>query len=1322
MIVKNEERCLERCLLSIKDCVDEIIIVDTGSTDKTREIALRYVDDIYFFEWNNNFSDARNFSIDKATKDWILIIDADEWVDSNTIDKLQEWKKQSHEWYNCFRIWSKDLIDESNPDYYQKYHSPRIFKNNGTFKYTSAVHNQLINIHDDARLGDLKLEIWHDGYLVKVRNKQNKLERTHNLLLEELEKDPYNAFHNYNIGATYTWKHDYEKALEHFLRAYEYGVDSNWHSNCFVRILSTFNCLEKYKEGLKFIEEYESEYPEFYDLMHVKGDMLKKLGYYYDAINVYEDILKLKDNKKYEYIMELDYNIAYEKLGDTYLFSLGKDLEALKFYIEGLRINNNNVSILNKVIFILSKHYNEKEVIDFMYKTNIYLINNSQMLNRYLAVLIKNNNKYGLNKIINELKRENNNINIDDIKNLELYLDILDKDYGSVLSKFQYNKKMFEDLFWGIILICIKENKSIFDCFNKEMIENLGIDYNLINKLNDLFIDENNNISFEEEEFVHLEILINLTLNLQEYDVFENIIYSTNFKEKSIIKLNDSLSKYKQYEIAIDILANYINSQIFSENVFDSFIVTLIRSNNLDLLEDTLKQYLKEDKKKFKYYLYLLEVLEKKGNADELILYGEEAIANFQDCNWLIEKLKEYGSSHSKLNKIVFFAAPEDSNSIDNIFNYCADIYNAKKIIIYNLNQISQHINWADTCFVSWNEEIIYNLTNIEESKNKKIVCILKKLKEVNITHDIKWNVIDSILFENEDIKEKFLDKYLGNYNKNIKVISDDEIKENINKYIFKDINQIMNKENYADDYDYLIKNQIDMIDEIYNLVDSDYIYKAEPLIKKYIDLLSIENNLLKKLSNQNLDEDLLQELEKLYKILTNKYIEVYSIKAVIAINENKLEDAESFLKEGLKLNEDDFDTNYNLAYVYQLKNDNKNSMQFYKKAYEICNDNEMKANIKEILENNGIDLNRRKAYSDVEDNYCNKIMNAELQDNIHNRKILHGTMEIANQMHTLTEGLRNMNIHARSLNHYNNYLGYKSDYYVDLQQYKNINEANKDLKNTALKYMSEFDIFHFHFGTSLTLDYSDLHVLKEFDKKVVMNHWGSDVRMYSKAKEMNHYANVKDMDEEGIKRKLNFLSKHISHCIVADYELYEYVKNYYENVHIVPQAIDINKYNPIIKEDEKCNKKMLIVHAPTSPEIKGTQYILKAIEELKLKYNFDFKLIQGMSHDEAKKIYQKADLIIDQILIGGYGLLAIEAMAMEKPVICWISDYMKEKYPREIPIICANPENIKEKIEYAIKNKELLQVIGRKGRKYIKSYHDSNKVCSQLIKIYESI
>lgn len=475
--------------------------------------------------------------------------------------------------------------------------------------------------------------------------------------------------------------------------------------------------------------------------------------------------------------------------------------------------------------------------------------------------------------------------------------------------------------------------------------------------------------------------------------------------------------------------------------------------------------------------------------------------------------------------------------------------------------------------------------------------------------------------------------------------------------------------------------------DEIFNLKQKKMIKEEKEQFESY--KLKVKKNINSLINEGNLEES--KKLINEYEEIVKQDPEIYSMKAVICIMEGKINEAEKILKDGLKINPQNKDLLYNLSYLMSERNNDTKAIELYSKAKLFNPDNNIKVD--------------------------NIISNIKPIDN-NKLKVLHGTIEIANQMHTMTEGLNKLGIDAKALNYYPNYLGYKVDYTLNLNSFKDMNEANKETKNMAAKLISENDVFHFHFGTSLTLDYSDLKLLKELGKKVIMQYWGSDVRMYSKAIKLNPYIKVKNMNEDEIKRRLELISMYIPDCLV-DYELAEYVKDYHSNVHYTRVAIDLKKYR-LIKEN--CNDKMLIVHAPTSPEIKGTSYILKAVEELKEKYDFEFTLVQGMPHEQATKIYEKADLIIDQILCGGYGVFAIESMAMGKPVICWIDDFMKEKYPKELPIISANPDNIKEKIEYAIKNKDMLKEVGIKGRRYVEKYHNMNIVSENMLQIYKSL
>ncbi|TSI07321.1 glycosyltransferase [Lysinibacillus sp. BW-2-10] len=340
------------------------------------------------------------------------------------------------------------------------------------------------------------------------------------------------------------------------------------------------------------------------------------------------------------------------------------------------------------------------------------------------------------------------------------------------------------------------------------------------------------------------------------------------------------------------------------------------------------------------------------------------------------------------------------------------------------------------------------------------------------------------------------------------------------------------------------------------------------------------------------------------------------------------------------------------------------------------------------------------------------------------NLKVFQGTIEIAGQVGTIVKGLnQKSNVTAFGLNYYPGYINYRNTNQVDI-----LKAGNKEVITQSIldETLHAFDIFHFHYNTSIMPDFKDIQILKETNKKIFMHNWGTDVRRVSIAKKLSPYTKLKIDpknnigDETSIIKELEFLAYYIDDCIVADAELYEYVKGFYNRVHYVRQALDINEYTS--SENFEFRKtKPVIVHAPTSTDFKGTKTVNAVIEKLKLKYDIDYKLVQNLSHSEAKEIYRDADIIIDQLHSVGHGMLALEAMAMGKPVISSISDFMLDFYPKEIPIFRANPENLESKVETLIKDNEMRKVLGKKGREYVEKYHDHREIADVLLKLYNS-
>ena len=153
-----------------------------------------------------------------------------------------------------------------------------------------------------------------------------------------------------------------------------------------------------------------------------------------------------------------------------------------------------------------------------------------------------------------------------------------------------------------------------------------------------------------------------------------------------------------------------------------------------------------------------------------------------------------------------------------------------------------------------------------------------------------------------------------------------------------------------------------------------------------------------------------------------------------------------------------------------------------------------------------------------------------------------------------------------------------------------------------------------------------------------------------------------------------------------------------------------------------------LVIHAPSHQGAKGTKYVLEAVSRLQdEKVSFEFKLIEGLSNVHARKIYEQADLLIDQLLVGWYGGLSVELMALAKPVICYIREsdlkFIPEKMKTEIPIIHATPETLYQVLkEYLTTRRKELSQIGRQGRSYVENWHDPLKIAARVKKDYEEI
>ncbi len=188
MIVKNEEKYLEDCLKAmspIREAVpSELIVVDTGSTDRTVEIAEQYADQVLHFEWCDDFSAARNVSLEAASGEWFLYLDGDEILEENC-GPIIEFLKLPNNPYGTASLIQRNYSDYEHTEY-SDFHMIRLYRNIPGMRFQGSIHESINPFIVPTK--DISVIAHHDGYVQGVNEK--KQQRNQKLLLLELEKNP----------------------------------------------------------------------------------------------------------------------------------------------------------------------------------------------------------------------------------------------------------------------------------------------------------------------------------------------------------------------------------------------------------------------------------------------------------------------------------------------------------------------------------------------------------------------------------------------------------------------------------------------------------------------------------------------------------------------------------------------------------------------------------------------------------------------------------------------------------------------------------------------------------------------------------------------------------------------------------------------------------------------------------------------------------------------------------------------------------------------------------------------------------------------------
>ena len=219
MIVKNEEKILEKTLPNLSKFADEIILVDTGSNDGTLSAAKKFGAKIYHFAWINDFSAARNESLKHAAGDWILWIDADEFMTEEDLKTLRAELETSAAEAHSFTLY------ESNIDACEKkngYERAKVFKHGSGYRFERPINEQLVNEKGEVVSGELiPVNIYHWGRRLEAERMNEKRERYVKLYSAALEKMPDDPHLHFLLANNLNELKKLPEALEHYRRAYE---------------------------------------------------------------------------------------------------------------------------------------------------------------------------------------------------------------------------------------------------------------------------------------------------------------------------------------------------------------------------------------------------------------------------------------------------------------------------------------------------------------------------------------------------------------------------------------------------------------------------------------------------------------------------------------------------------------------------------------------------------------------------------------------------------------------------------------------------------------------------------------------------------------------------------------------------------------------------------------------------------------------------------------------------------------------------------------------------------------------------------------------
>lgn len=625
MIVKNEEKVLRRCLDSVKGIVDEIVIADTGSTDNTIKIASEYTDLIYNFEWTDSFSDARNFAQVKASGNWILVLDADEYVDRTNLEAVKKEIKQYDSNMDALGVTIYNFTGTG--DQIVQHKCLRIYKNNKNIGYERAIHEALVSVNGHLKTVMSALNIYHTGYLTEVAKNKDKRARNTRLLEKQTQKSGNSSYDQFNLGNEFFSAKDMKKALESYQKSYAADKNSSWASFAVVQIIICLIELTRYKEAISVIDDADRIWQDVPEFKYLRGQVYYLQNRLDDSKEQLTNLLKMK-NKYINFVKSSDFIELYPYMVLGLIYEKEQDLtKAVSNFAHVLSNNRNDFSATYNLLSILSKSCSTEDILKFM---DVHKLSTSEnYLNHIKISFILQNNELMesfINRISDEIKIKKGILLRYSLQKAEYALttDILnslsDNDINKILSSGEFFSCI--DLF---LLYLVTQDEKVF-C----LIEKI-----LANEKGTIEFLRSTEIKTESDKKIFIALLDKCIKN-QWFDLFEKLVLNNESSDNGLnMAIGHMLYNNRFDELALDFYDKINDVKFLEETAFINIVEILMKRNELQMALDYAICGVELKYTDYRLFKCAIEILCKINNQAHKSDVVKLAMNYYPDSNWL---------------------------------------------------------------------------------------------------------------------------------------------------------------------------------------------------------------------------------------------------------------------------------------------------------------------------------------------------------------------------------------------------------------------------------------------------------------------------------------------------------------------------------------------------------------------------------------------------------------------------------------------------------------------------------------------------------------